>query len=88
MPVAAQYPLSEVMEACDDYFAKTGRRITFEYSLIHGVNDTDEDAKLLSRLLAGKNCHVNLIPVNPVKSGILNSRTKIRRRLLKINLKK
>ncbi len=67
MPVAAQYPLSEVMEACDDYFAKTGRRITFEYSLIHGVNDTDEDAKLLSRLLAGKNCHVNLIPVNPVK---------------------
>ncbi len=67
MPVAAQYALSEVMEACDYYFEKTGRRMTFEYSLMHGVNDTKEDAEQLSRLLAGRNCHVNLIPVNPVK---------------------
>ena len=67
MPVAAQYELCEVMEACDYYFAKTGRRMTFEYSLIHGVNDTSEDAEELAALLAGKNCHVNLIPVNPVR---------------------
>ena len=67
MPVAETYALSEVMQACDDYFAQTGRRITFEYSLIHGINDTPEDAQQLVALLGGKNCHVNLIPVNPVK---------------------
>ncbi|MDE7311818.1 MAG: 23S rRNA (adenine(2503)-C(2))-methyltransferase RlmN [Eubacterium sp.] len=67
MPVAAQYELSEVIKACDRYFKKTGRRMTYEYSLMHDVNDTPEDAAQLSRLLAGKNCHVNLIPVNPVR---------------------
>lgn len=67
MPVAAKYELAQVMEACDYYFAQTGRRMTFEYSLIHGINDTGEDAQALCALLAGKNCHVNLIPVNPVK---------------------
>ena len=51
MPVANKYELSEVLEACDIYFAKTGRRMTFEYSLVHGVNDTEEDAKELSALL-------------------------------------
>ena len=70
MPVANAYELEEVLTACDAYFRETGRRITFEYSLIHGVNDTDEDAKLLSRLLAGKNCHVNLIPLNPVNGRL------------------
>lgn len=67
MPVAAKYALADVMQACDYYFAQTGRRITFEYSLIHGVNDTDADARQLGALLGGKNCHVNLIPVNPVR---------------------
>ncbi len=67
MPVANKYELSEVLEACDIYFAKTGRRMTFEYSLVHGVNDTEEDAKELSALLSHKNCHINLIPVNPIK---------------------
>ncbi len=67
MPVAFKYHLSEVMAACDHYFEKTGRRMTFEYSLVHGVNDTDEDAKELSGLLKHRNCHVNLIPVNPIK---------------------
>lgn len=66
MPVAAKYELNEVLKACDYYFAKTGRRITYEYSLIRGENDGKEDAKLLSALLKRKNCHVNLIPVNPV----------------------
>lgn len=67
MPVANKYELSEVLKACDDYFEKTGRRITFEYSLVHGVNDTDEDAKELISILGRRNCHVNLIPVNPIK---------------------
>ncbi len=67
MPVAGKYSLSEVMEACDYYFLKTGRRVTFEYSLVAGVNDSDSDIRELTKLLKGRNCHLNLIPVNPVK---------------------
>ena len=67
MPVANKYELSEVLKACDTYFEKTGRRMTYEYSLVHGVNDTDQDAQELSDLLHGRNCHLNLIPVNPIK---------------------
>ena len=67
MPVANQYTIKEVLEACDYYFARTGRRISFEYSLCGGVNDSDQDAEALGTLLRGKNCHVNLIPVNAVQ---------------------
>ena len=67
MPVANKYGIEEVIEACRYYFEKTGRRVTFEYSLVGGVNDSDRDAMELSRLLSGMNCHVNLIPVNPSK---------------------
>ena len=67
MPVANKYELHEVLEACDYYFEKTGRRITFEYSLVHGVNDTPEDEKELMGILKDRNCHLNLIPVNPIK---------------------
>lgn len=67
MPVADRYSLDELMEACAYYFERTGRRITFEYSLVRDVNDTDEDAMQLIELLDGLNCHVNLIPVNPIK---------------------
>lgn len=67
MPVANKYDLADVLEACDYYFNKTGRRITFEYSLVHGVNDTEEDAEELIRILKPRNCHLNLIPVNPIK---------------------
>ncbi len=67
MPVAKQYSVRELMEVCDEYFAATGRRITFEYSLIGGVNDTDRDAAELSALARPLGCHVNLIPVNPVR---------------------
>lgn len=67
MPVAKKYQLSEVLEACDEYFAKTGRRITFEYSLVKGVNDTESDIRELTRILKPRNCHLNLIPVNPIK---------------------
>ena len=67
MPIAKKYSIAEIMEAADYYFEKTGRRVTFEYSLIKGLNDTPECARELSRLLSGKNTHVNLIPVNPIK---------------------
>ena len=67
MPVANAYELEEVLTACDAYFRETGRRITFEYSLIRGVNDTEEDVRELVRILDPRNCHLNLIPVNSVK---------------------
>lgn len=65
--IANTYPIRELLDACRYYFEKTGRRLTFEYSLVQGVNDTDGDAEELARLLRGLNCHVNLIPVNPIK---------------------
>ncbi len=67
MPVADKYELCEVLEACDDYFQKTGRRVTFEYSLIEGINDKPEDIRELTALLKPRNCHLNVIPVNPVR---------------------
>ena len=67
MPVANKYDLQEVIHACKYYFEQTGRRVTFEYSLVGGVNDTDEDVSNLCALIKGLNCHVNLIPVNPIK---------------------
>ena len=67
MPVASAYELKEVMDAFKYYYDKTGRRLTFEYSLIEGVNSEEEHAKELSKLVKGLNCHVNLIPVNPIK---------------------
>lgn len=67
MPVADRYGLSEVLTACDTYFRETGRRMTFEYSLIAGVNDKEEDIRELKALLGHRNCHLNVIPVNPVK---------------------
>ena len=67
MPVANKYSIEEVLQACDYYYGKTSRRITYEYSLVKGVNDSTECAKELVMRLKGKNCHVNLIPVNPIK---------------------
>lgn len=66
MPVANKYSLEEILDACRYYFDRTGRRITFEYSLIEGVNDTDEDAQGLIRIAGSVNSHINLIPVNPI----------------------
>ncbi len=65
MPVNKRYPISEVMQACRYYADKTGRRITFEWALINGVNDTPEAARKLASLLKGLICHVNAIPLNP-----------------------
>ncbi len=67
MPVNNRFCISELLQACRDYIDKTGRRISFEYSVIHGVNDSPEDAAGLIRLLKNMNCHVNLIPVNEIK---------------------
>lgn len=67
MPIANQYSIAELMEVCQNYFEQTGRRLTFEYSLVGGVNDTPEDARELCALVKPLNCHVNLISVNPIR---------------------
>lgn len=67
MPVANRYSISEIFSVCREYIKNTGRRITFEYSMIDGVNDKKEHALELSRHLRGMNCHVNLIPLNAVR---------------------
>ncbi len=66
MPVNRSYPIKELLAACKRYFAATGRRISYEYSLIAGVNDSPSQAQKLAALLHDQSCHVNLIPVNPV----------------------
>ncbi len=76
MPVANRYALDEVMKACAHYQQVTGRRMTFEYSLVKDVNDTDEDVRELTALLKGMGGHVNLIPVNPVKEKSFSSPTR------------
>ena len=67
MPVANKYSMDEIFSACREYIKNTGRRITFEYSMVDGVNDEKAHALELSRKLKGMNCHVNLIPLNAVK---------------------
>lgn len=66
MPIANKYTIAETIDACKYYFEKTGRRVTFEYSLVKGENDSERQAQGLAALLAGMNCHVNLIPINPI----------------------
>ena len=74
MPVNNKYPIEKLIEACDYYIEKTNRRISFEYTLISGVNDSLEEAEKLAKLLKGRLCHVNLIPVNKVEeTGFLKS---------------
>lgn len=67
MPIANKYTISEIIDAVTFYYNKTGRRISFEYSLVEGVNDSEDNAKELIHVVRGLNCHVNLIPVNPIK---------------------
>lgn len=88
MPIARKYSIDEVLQACRNYFEKTGRRITFEYSLVAGVNDTDEDAGELVRRIRGMNCHVNLIPVNPIKERSFARSTRQAVENFKIKLEK
>lgn len=71
MPVNKRYPLEELIPACRKYYEKTGRRISFEYAMIRGMNDTKEHGDQLIRLLRGLPCHVNLIPLNHVDESPL-----------------
>jgi len=66
MPIARRYPLAELLAACREYGDKTGRRVSFEYILIDGVNSSPAQARQLAALLEGLLCHVNLIPLNPI----------------------
>lgn len=65
MPINKKYPISKLLEACRYYVNQTGRRITFEWALISGVNDSEIVARRLASRLKGLNCHVNAIPLNP-----------------------
>ena len=67
MPIANKYSLSEILPACREYYEATGRRLTFEYSLVQGVNDNLDEARRLTELIRNMHGHVNLIPVNPIK---------------------
>ena len=97
MPIARKYSLEELMKACRNYFEKTGRRLTFEYSLVGGENDSQEDAEELARLIKGLNCHVNLIPVNPIKERsyvqsdkkvIANFQNKLEKYQINVNIRR
>lgn len=67
MPINNRYHIPELMKACRDYFGRTGRRISFEYALIEGENDSYDDAKALVGLMKGMPAHINVIPVNKIK---------------------
>ena len=67
LPVARKYPIADLLSACRDYVAITGRRISFEWALVQDVNDTPEQARMLAGKLKGLNCHVNAIPLNPTE---------------------
>jgi len=74
LPVNKRFPIDELLDACSDYIISTGRRITFEWALVNGVNDTPEQAHLLANKLMGLLCHVNAIPLNPTE-GFSGRRT-------------
>jgi len=76
MPVNRAFPLEQLIPACRKYYEKTGRRISFEYAMIKGVNDTKEQCSKLIRLLHGLPCHVNLIPLNRVEESPLQPSTR------------
>ncbi len=76
MPVNKAYPTEELLQACRRYYEKTGRRISFEYAMINGVNDTPEAARTLLRRLKGLPAHMNLIPLNHVEESPLKPSTR------------
>lgn len=85
MPIANKYTIDEILKACKYYIQKTNRRVTFEYALIEGQNDTPEDAKQLGELLRGVLCHINLIPVNKIEERTFtSSRTSSIERFIKL----
>ena len=76
MPVNKAYPVQELMDACRKYYEVTNRRISFEYAMINGVNDTPEAARTLLKLLKGLPAHMNLIPLNHVEESPLKPSTR------------
>ena len=78
VPVAQKYSIRSILDACTYYLEKTHRRITFEYALIKDLNDSIENARELAKLLKGMLCHVNLIPMNPIKESELQPSSKKR----------
>lgn len=85
MPINNRYPIEQLIKACRDYFDITGRRVSFEYAMIDGENDSEECALKLAKLLKGMNCHVNLIPVNTVEgTGYKKSRTQRQKAFVEI----
>ena len=74
MPINKKFPIASVVQKAREYVSKTGRRISFEYTLVKGFNDEDEDMYALAKLLKNLNCHVNLIPLNEVlQTGLITS---------------
>ncbi|MBR1669774.1 MAG: 23S rRNA (adenine(2503)-C(2))-methyltransferase RlmN [Butyrivibrio sp.] len=97
MPIANTYSMAELLSACRTYFDKTHRQLTFEYSLVSGVNDTLDDANELSHVLEGLNAVVNLIPVNPIKErsfrptdrrGALEFKNKLEKRRINVTIRR
>ena len=88
MPVANKYELHEVLEACDYYFEKTGRRITFEYSLVHGVNDTPEDAKELMGILKDRNPIKERNYEKPDKKSAENFKNKLEKNGINVTIRR
>jgi 23S rRNA (adenine2503-C2)-methyltransferase len=88
LPVNKKYPLDELLAACRDYVQKTNRRITFEWALIQGVNDSPETARQLGYLLQGLLCHVNVIPLNPTHGFTGQATTRERAQAFRDELEK
>ncbi|MBO4940643.1 MAG: 23S rRNA (adenine(2503)-C(2))-methyltransferase RlmN [Clostridia bacterium] len=88
MPINNRFNINELMSACDYYIKETSRRISFEYTLISGVNDTLEEADTLARLVKGKLCHINLIPVNKVEESGFSKSSRERVEAFKARLEK
>ena len=97
MPIANSYTIRELMDACSYYFERTGRRISFEYSLIGGVNDSEQEAEALAALAMPLHAHVNLIPVNPVvergfresgKAAVLAFKNKLEKKQINVTIRR
>lgn len=97
MPIAYRHSLDELIDACKIYFEKTSRRVSFEYALNQGITDLDEDVEALAKLLKGFPCHVNLIPLNPIKErdylsttreNAINFKNKLEKRQINVTIRR
>jgi 23S rRNA (adenine2503-C2)-methyltransferase len=88
LPINKKYPIDEILDACRYYCAQTGRRVTFEWALIRGVNDAPQHAKVLAGRLEGLLCHVNAIPLNPTEGYAGQATSRERAHLFKLELER